>query len=141
MYFFAWLFGGFIGGLVIFLTILFTRYGVIFAVIITALFLPFHISDLKAFFREKNYLVFLGRLFCLYLIASYIGGFVAMAGGLMKIGQNQFNLIALVISYLFSYAAITFFGSLTLFFPESHLMKSWQRLYRGLFKIGVFWDH
>jgi hypothetical protein len=139
IYLIAWFLGGIIGGLGLLLTILFTRYGFLYALMVTALFLPFHISDLKGFFLNKNRFAFFGRILCLYLIGSYIGGFVAFSAGLMMVPSNQFAGYTLLISLIISWLVLAFGMILFFFFNESLLMKWFRQIFRGLSKIGVFW--
>lgn len=134
-----WLIGGIVGGFGLFIVIGFTRRGFVYALLVTVLFLPFHISDYRHFFRQKNWIAIVGRSLSLYFIAAYVGGFVATMGGLMSISIDVFDQLILLACLLFSYFVLGFGLILYTFFKESRVYKYFQDIFDGMHLMGVLW--
>lgn len=132
---------GLVIGLGVYLTILFTRYAFLWALLVTTFFLPFHISDLQIFYRGKNWLALIGRLICLYTISSFISGFVAFTSGLIKIKFDLFDRTVLIIAVFLSYICFAFWAILVRFFPESRLYTNIKKTFDGLYVLGIFWRY
>lgn len=136
-----WLIWGTVGGLGLFIVYGFTRYGFIYALIVTALFLPFHISDYKKMFNENNWIAVVGRSLCLYFIGAYIGGFVAAGGGLMGFNNDLLDQYVLLLCFLFSYSVLGFTIILHTFFRESRVYKFFTDVFEGMHLMNVFWRY
>ena len=135
------LFGVIIASLSVFLTLLFMYFGFIWSLLITILFLPFHIVDFKSFFLNKNWFAFFGRFICLYTIASFIGGYVVYMSGLMYIEQGQFVGIIAIFSVIISFTGVPFTLILHLYFSKTSLYRKIQKTIDGLYAIGVLWRY
>ena len=136
-----WLIWGTVGGLGIFIVYGFTRYGFIYAIIVTALFLPFHVSDYKQMFNENNWIAIIGRSLCLYFIGAYVGGFVAAAGGLMKLSNDRFDLLVLLVCLIFSYTTLGFAIILHTCFRDSRAHKFIEDVFEGMHFMNVLWRY
>jgi hypothetical protein len=132
---------GIVGGLAVFLTIEFIRYAYFWALIVTAFFSIFHFSDLKIFYLTKNLPAFFGRLFCLFIISSYISGFFVFASGLMELTIDTIDSIIFLISIVISYISTAFFMILRWYFSDSKLYSDTRKIIKGLEVIGVFWKN
>ncbi|MEZ5426084.1 MAG: hypothetical protein R2747_07465 [Pyrinomonadaceae bacterium] len=130
---------GTVGGLALFLTVIISRYGYFVALSVTAFFSLFHLSDLKTFFAERNWMAFAGRLFCLYVLGAFIGGFVAFASGLKRVSLDRLDHIILAGCFVFSFSVMAFWVILANFFDRSRLYRDIQKIVEGLKVIGVFW--
>jgi len=132
---------GIVGALAMFLTVEFIRYAYFWALIVTAFFSIFHFSDLKIFYLTKNRTAFFGRLFCLFLISSYISGFFVFASGLMELTIDAVDSFIFLISIVISYISTAFFLILHWYFSNSKLYSDIRKISKGLEVIGVFWKN
>lgn len=139
--FIFWLIYGTVGGLGLFIVIGFTRYGFIYALIVTVLFLPFHISDYRIFFRQHNWIAIVGRSLSLYFIGAAISGFVATMGGLVSISHDFLDQLILLGCLIFSYLVLGLKLILDAFFRESRVYKFFEDVYEGMYSMGVLWRY
>lgn len=137
--FMAGLIWGTVGGIVIFIAFAFTRYGFIYALLVTAFFSIFHLSDFKRFILNRNWMAFTGRAVCLYSICAFIGGLVALASGLILPNVDQIDMYVMILCFLISYAGIFFWLILNNFFYKTRFYKNLFEIVDGLHVIGVLW--
>jgi hypothetical protein len=135
------LINGLVIGLGVFLTILFTRYAFLWALLITTFFVPFHWSDLKTFYFDKNWLALIGRSICLYAISSFLIGFVAFVSGLIEITFDLFDVTVFYISVSLSFICVSGWAILVRFFPASRLYTNIKKTFDGLYKLGILWHY
>lgn len=137
LFIFIW---GIVGGLAMFMAILFTRHAFIWALLVTGFFSLFHLSNLRRFFIERNWLAFFGRLSCLYVISAFIAGLVAFAGELLEIKFDLLNFIIFVLSMILSLSFVAFWTILEKYFSHTRFYQNIQKTIDGLRAIGMLWS-
>ncbi len=130
---------GIVGGLGLFMTVIFTFYAYLWAIFLTGFFSLFHFSDLKNFFIQKNWLAFFGRLVCLHILSSAICGYIAFGSGLLWVEFNRFVSTVLIGSLIFSYIFVAFWTIVIKFFAETRFYKNVRKTIEGLHVLGVLW--
>lgn len=133
---------GFIWGIcvvIVLFTIIFafTQFPII-TICLTLCFFPFHHSAFKRFYRQGDWFVIGGRVFCLLLISSFLVG-------LFMVGIEEVKLNPTVLAYIFLFSFPILFTAFTSyfigesFFPHSTLMRKIDNLVSGSKKLGIFW--
>ena len=137
---------GFIGGSVGTLALLFSFTAVyqrpIVTVLVAAAYLPFHLSDLKKFWKERDWLLIASRFVLLTVICSFLVGLFGFTLGVVHI--EWFTLVGMMVAAPILFILSAAYVFLACFFPTSRVFvganRMWDDHIRGGKAYGVFWD-
>ena len=113
----------------------FTRHWFL-ALCVTAFLMLFHISDLKRFLSEKNYMAFFSRLVILYFMASSIAALFWFTG---EPSLNFIDGIIAIVCAITGFLLLTFLFMLDVFGKNTKLHKVVGQTFRGLYVLEIFW--
>ena len=127
--------------LAVFTGILFAVQGVFWVTGFSTFFLLFHIGDIIRYFKDGNFIGAVGRLICIYGLASFICGFIAYASGAYFIESGFYTDFALYFSLLFSIITVPAYFITTKYFKNSRFHRYFKQIYEGLFALGILWRY
>lgn len=107
---------------------------------VTLFFILFHLSDLKNFYRDKEWLLAFSRFFFLYLISAALTGMFRLAwtgGGI----DNIYVILLIPVSFVFLLPMLTVYFFCARNYPNGIVMNKLHELIKGGKKYGVFWDY
>jgi hypothetical protein len=133
------LFWGFIGGLMLVMTIYAVRHNPFWCLGVTAFFMCFHLSDFQSFFRNKNWMAMTGRFLALFAIASGIVSLFVFA--LAFQGMDIFDALGSLILMPAAIFSATFYVLLRKYGSHTRLYKEIEKIVDGLHVLGVLWKN
>jgi hypothetical protein len=112
----------------------------IITLFVTLFFLLFHLSDLKTFYDDKEWLLIFSRFFFLYLFSAALTGMFRLAwtgGGI----DNIYLILLIPASFVILLPVMTVYFFCARNYPDGVVMSKLQNLIEGGKKYGVFWDY
>ncbi|MEQ1920873.1 MAG: hypothetical protein ABL952_00060 [Pyrinomonadaceae bacterium] len=111
--------------------------------LVTLLFTPFHFSDLRRFFREREFLLVATRFIFMTAISAFLVGLFRFALEYATVDWFLLPLLLVTVPILFAlFATYLFFA---FFFPKNstyiRLNHWWNDLVRGGKIYGIWWDY
>jgi len=134
------LFWGFIGGIIVSMTIFTARHKPFWCLGFTAFFILFHLSDFQKFFADKNWMAGVGRFIALFTITSFIVSLFVFSFGAFE-RLDIFDIFAFIISMPLSIFAVTFWVLLKQYGRQTRLYIELAKIVDGLHVLGVLWKY
>lgn len=135
--------GSLVAGIIILLSISALQQSPFVTLIVATLFLPFHFYSFRRFFRDKEWLVILGRFILMVLISSFLVGLFKAALGSLKMENFYKYLLLLITPCLF--LLITIYSFFSYFLPTNPLFvrfnKNIEVLISDSKKYGIWWNY
>lgn len=134
------LFWGFIGGLIVSMTIFAARHKPFWCLGFTAFFILFHLTDFQKFFTDKNWMAIVGRFIALFTITAFIVSLFVFSLGAFE-AADIFDILVFMISIPFSISAVTFWTLLKQYGNQTRLYIELAKVVDGLHVLGVLWKY